>query len=81
MVICLLVSDSKLWEIIFEGNFSFCSPYMTRNWTFDKFNLRITSEASFKEFLKNFKRIFKWKIPLKNDFSQFWIPYQWTNYH
>ena len=49
MVICLLVSDSKLWEIIFEGNFSFCSQYMTRNWTFDKFNLRITSEASFKE--------------------------------
>ena len=49
MVICLLVSDLKLWEIIFEVNFSFCSQYMTRNWTFDKFNLRITSEASFKE--------------------------------
>ena len=50
--------------------------YMTRNWTFDKFNLRITSEASFKEVLAT-----KRKIPLKNDFSQFWITYHWTNYH
>ena len=49
MVICSMVSDSKLWEIIFEVNFSFFSQNMTRNWTFDKFNLLITSEASFKE--------------------------------
>ena len=49
LVICLMVSDSKLWEIIFEVNFSFFSQNMTRNWTFDKFNLLITSEASFKE--------------------------------
>ena len=33
----------------FWGEFSFFSQNMTRNWTFDKFNLRITSEASFKE--------------------------------
>ena len=44
-----MVSDSKLWEIIFEGNFSFSSQHMTRNWTFDKLNLFVTSEASFKE--------------------------------
>ena len=46
MVICLMVSDAKLWEIIFEGNFSFFSQNMTRNWTFDKFNLFITSEKT-----------------------------------
>ena len=49
MVICSMVSDTKLWEIIFEANFSFCSPNIPKNGTFDKFNLFITSEASFKE--------------------------------
>ena len=35
----------------FEGNFSFCSQYMMRNWTFDKFNLLITSEAHLFDYL------------------------------
>ena len=33
----------------FWGKFSFCSQNMTRNWTFDKLNIFITSEVSFKE--------------------------------
>ena len=49
MVICSLLSDAKWWKIVFEANFSFCSQNRTRNWTFDKFNLFMTSEASFKE--------------------------------
>ena len=62
MVICSIVSEAKLWEIIFEGNFSFCSQHMTRNWTFDKLNLFITSEASFKE---GSMRHFMQKIDIK----------------
>ena len=47
MVICAMVSDAKWWEIIVEANFLFCNQNVTRNWTFDKFNFFITSEAIF----------------------------------